>query len=67
MNGRDEHEGRVSRQATEGERRPGEAGFIFVGGGGNGCAGRGCLFWIVLSIVASVLLTVGVNLVLAVF
>ncbi len=44
-----------------------EAGFIFVGGGGNGCAGRGCLFWIVLSVVASVLLTVGVNLALAVF
>ena len=36
-------------------------------GGGNGCAGRGCLFWIVLSIVLSVALTVLVNLILLLF
>ncbi len=40
---------------------------IIVFGGGRGCAGRGCLFWIVLSIVLSVLLTILVNLVLLVF
>ncbi len=39
---------------------------VFGGGGGgrSGCAGRGCLFWIVASIVLSVALTVLANLVL---
>jgi hypothetical protein len=57
-NGRDEH------------TRPGdEAGIIVFGGGGGGrgCAGRGCLFWIVASIVLSVTLTILVNLVLLLF
>jgi hypothetical protein len=40
---------------------------VFGGGGGRGCAGRGCLFWIVLSIVLSVALTVLANLVLFLF
>ena len=40
---------------------------VFGGGGGRGCAGRGCLFWIVLSIVLSVALTVLANLVLLLF
>ena len=49
--------------------RPGdESGIIvFGGGGGRGCAGRGCLFWVVASIVLSVTLTVLVNLVLLLF
>lgn len=36
---------------------------IIVFGGGRGCAGRGCLFWIVLSVA----LTIFVNLVLLLF
>jgi hypothetical protein len=45
-----------------------ESGIIvFGGGGGRGCAGRGCLFWIVLSIVLSVGLTVLANLFLLLF
>lgn len=40
---------------------------IFGGGGRSGCAGRGCLFWIVLSVVLSVALTILVNLVLLLF
>lgn len=46
----------------------GESGIIvFGGGGGRGGAGRGCLFWIALSIVLSVALTVLANLVLLLF
>lgn len=45
-----------------------ESGIIvFGGGGGRGCAGRGCLFWILASIVLSVTLTVLANLVLLLF
>ena len=45
-----------------------ESGIIvFGGGGGSGCAGRGCLFWIVASIVLSVALTILANLVLLLF
>ena len=59
----------------EGPNRPGgrpplgdESGIIvFGGGGGRGCAGRGCLFWIVVSIVLSVTLTVLGNLILLLF
>jgi hypothetical protein len=52
----------------EGGRPPisDESGII-VFGGGNGCAGRGCLFWIVASLIASVVLTVLVNLILLLF
>lgn len=50
---------------SAGRRFSDESGIIvFGGGGGNGCAGRGCLFWIVVSVIASVVLTVLVNLVL---
>ncbi len=46
-----------------------ESGIIVFGGGGSssGCAGRGCLFWIVISIVLSVTLTILANLVLLLF
>ena len=45
-----------------------ESGIIvFGGGGGRGCAGRGCLFWIVVSIVLSVTLTILGNLILLLF
>ena len=51
-NGRDEH-----------SRSGDESGITVFGGGGRGCAGRGCLFWIVASIVLSVTLTILVNLI----
>jgi len=44
-----------------------ESGIIVFGGGGRGCAGRGCLFWFVVSVVLSVALTVFVNLILLLF
>lgn len=44
-----------------------ESGIIVFGGGGRGCASRGCLFWIVASIVLSVTLTVLANLILLLF
>jgi hypothetical protein len=53
---------------THGRRGFGdESGIIVFGGGGRGCAGRGCLFWIVVSIVLSVSLTILVNLILILF
>jgi len=51
-------------------REPGRGGAesgIIVFGGGNGCSGRGCLFWILISIVLSVTLTVLLNLVVYLF
>lgn len=59
----------------DGRDRPGkrpspadQSGIIVFGGGGSrGCAGKGCLFWIVLSIILSVTLTVLANLVLLLF
>jgi len=40
---------------------------IIVFGGGSGCSGRGCLFWIIVSIVLSVTLTLLLNLVVYLF
>ena len=40
---------------------------VFGGGGGRGCAGMGCLFWILVSIVLSVTPTIVANLVLLLF
>jgi hypothetical protein len=53
----------------QGERnRPSpQSSIIVFGAGGRGCAGRGCLFWIVLSVVLSVTLTILVNLILLLF
>ncbi len=48
---------------SAGRRASDESGII-VFGGGDGCAGRGCLFWIIVSVVASVVLTVLANLLL---
>ena len=61
-------DGRQEREQTspEEERRTGELGII-VFGGGNGCFGRGCLFWILISVVLSVTLTVLLNLVTYLF
>ncbi len=61
-NGRDERDGPRERPPLADE-----SGIIVFGGGGRGCAGRGCLFWIVLSIVLSVTLTVLVNLIAFLF
>ena len=62
QNGRQERE----QASPEAERRSGESGII-VFGGGNGCSGRGCLFWILISVVLSVPLTVLLNLVAYLF
>ncbi len=51
---------------SEPERWSDESGII-VFGGGNGCSGRGCLFWILVSIVLSVTLTVLLNLIAYLF
>ncbi len=42
-----------------------ESGIIVFGG--NGCSGRGCLFWIIVSIVLSVTLTLLLNLAVYLF
>jgi hypothetical protein len=48
--------------------RPGDESEIIVFGGGcRDCAGRGCLFWIVASVVLSMTLTILANLVLLLF
>src|SRR5215211_7803865 len=39
-----------------------ESGIIVFGGGGRGCSGIGCLGWILISVVLSVVLTVLANL-----
>lgn len=53
--------------SSQGEDRPGESGIIVFGTGGRGCSGRGCLFWIIVSVVLSVGLTILVNLILLLF
>lgn len=50
-----------------GEDLSSESGIIVFGTGGRGCSGRGCLFWIIVSVVLSVGLTVLVNLILLLF
>ena len=50
---------------TGARERSGESGIIIFGGGGG--TGPGCLFWILISIVLSVTLTVIANLLFLVF
>ena len=50
---------------TEASGRPGESGIIIFGGGGG--TGPGCLFWILISVILSVTLTVIANLLFVVF
>ncbi len=64
MTHEDDQRGPVGRSRSgEEERQTGESGFIIIGGGGG--FGKGCLFWILVSVVLSVTLTVLVNLILA--
>jgi hypothetical protein len=51
-----------SEQADPGAECGTSESGIIVFGGGNGCSGRGCLFWILISVVLSVTLTVLLNL-----
>lgn len=48
---------------TEARERSGESGIIIFGGG----SGSGCLFWILISVILSVALTVIANLLFVVF
>ena len=57
---------RDERRTREANRASNESGII-VFGSGNGCSGRGCLFWILVSVVLSVTLTVLLNLVVYLF
>jgi hypothetical protein len=57
----------ASRQGERNRPRDQASIIVFGGGGGTGCAGRGCLFWIVVSVVLSVTLTILANLVLLLF
>ncbi|QIN80436.1 hypothetical protein GBA65_20115 [Rubrobacter marinus] len=50
---------------TEAPERSGESGIIIFGGGGR--SGPGCLFWILISVILSVTLTVIGNLLFVVF
>lgn len=52
-------------EETAARERSGEAGIIIFGGGGR--SGPGCLFWIIISIILSVTLTVIANLLFVVF
>ena len=53
-------EDRTGRQ----EELGGESGIVVFGGGGRGCSGVGCLGWILISVVLSVVLTALANLLL---
>ena len=63
---RDEERHEQEAHGREPGRGSDESGII-VFGGGNGCSGRGCLFWILISVVLSVTLTVLLNLVVYLF
>ncbi|CAA9467778.1 MAG: hypothetical protein AVDCRST_MAG25-1721 [uncultured Rubrobacteraceae bacterium] len=52
-------------EEKEGRERSGESGIIIFGGGGG--SGPGCLFWIIISVILSVALTVIANLLYVVF
>ena len=64
--GRMDNRGRAKTlKETVARERFGEAGIIIFGGGGG--SGPGCLFWIIISIILSVTLTVIANLLFVVF
>ena len=64
--GRMDNHGRFEApEETDAREIPGESGIIIFGGGGG--SGPGCLFWILISIVLSVALTVIENLLFVVF
>lgn len=50
---------------TKARHLSGEAGIIIFGGGGG--SGPGCLFWIIISVILSVTLTLIANLLFVVF
>ena len=52
-------------EEKEGRGRSEESGIIIFGGGGG--SGPGCLFWIIISVILSVALTVIANLLYVVF
>ncbi len=57
-----------ARGAPGGERGLGdESGIIVFGGGGRGCSGTGCLFWIVLSVGITIFINVILLLISVVF
>ncbi len=56
-----------NRQDAEETGPTGDESGIIVLGGGSGCSGRGCLFWIIVSVVLSVTLTLLLNLVVYLF
>ena len=52
-------------KVSETRERPGESGIIIFGGGGG--SGPGCFFWLLISVILSVALTVIANLLFVVF
>ena len=56
-----------NRQDAEETDPTGDESGIIVFGGGSGCSGRGCPFWIIVSVVLSVTLTLLLNLVVYLF
>ena len=61
-----EKHGKFAASKKTGDREPsGESGIIIFGGGGR--SGPGCLFWILISVILSVALTVIANLLFVVF
>ncbi len=56
-----------NRQDQEETDPAGDGSGIIVFGGGSGCSGRGCLFWIIVSVVLSVTLTLLLNLTVYLF
>lgn len=61
----DNHGRSKAPNGTDARERSGESGIIIFGGGGR--SGPGCLFWILISIILSVTLTVIANLLFVVF
>ncbi len=67
MSYEDRHEQQTRHMTASRRKLTDESGIIVFGGGGRGCSARGCLFWIIVSVVLSVGLTILVNLILLLF